>query len=300
MRAETVLEFNRRPSALAYMLGAVHRSPGLRDEVGFPPIRARWHGMRIDPRELTSFLRLTGLNADKGLPMLYPQVVCFPLQMAVLTCRAFPLPIWNALQVRNSLLQHSPISAEDVLDVETDVVAQRIIQKGVEVDLRTTVRSNQRTLWEGVTSFYYRGRSGTGGPPSPRATAPTAADRIATRWRSQSGVGLEFARLSGDYNGIHLSSMYARRFGFRRAFHHPPLVLGQCMARIPSPDADRPQRFDAWLKGPVFYGDELTLHGAPAPHDTTFALTSGDDNRPAMIGRWQSCESDCRLIDSAN
>lgn len=297
MSAKLVLEFNRRPSTLAYMLRALQPSPGLRNAGGFPPVRAIWNEMPIDQRGLKTFLGLTGLKAAEGLPMLYPHVISFPLQMAILTCPAFPLPIWGALQIRNHLLQHRPISGNEALDVETHVADQRILDKGAEVDLRTTVHSKTGLLWESLNTFYYRGRFGQASATSPLAPAPNIGDSVIARWHTLSGVGRQFGRLTGDYNGIHLSNSYARLFGFRRAFHHPQLVLGQCMARLPAPDAEGPQRLDAWLKGPVFYDCDVALHASQEADGTAFGLIPEGDARPAMLGQWRSCAPDSRLVD---
>lgn len=64
------LDFDARPSVAAHMLRAV--VPGcLRPAVPFPPLRARWRGMRPDAARLGQFLRLTGRGAARGLPVLY-------------------------------------------------------------------------------------------------------------------------------------------------------------------------------------------------------------------------------------
>lgn len=294
------LAFNRRPSPLAYMLRALYPSQGLQEAGGFPPLRAVWRGMRIDRRELDTFLRLTGLKADGEVPLLYPHVVGFPLLMSILTCPAFPLPIWNALQIRNHLLQLRPIPASEVLDMESRVAGQRILEKGAEVDLHTTLRSASGLLWESLNTFYYRGRFGVAMPASPLALAPDIDDSSIARWHTPSGVGRQFGRLTGDYNGIHLSNWYARMFGFRRAFHHPQLVLGQCMAHLPTGETGHPQRLDAWLKGPVFYACDVALHATRKANGVAFGLIPDGDTRPAMVGRWLACAPGGRLADGAD
>ncbi len=102
---------------------------------------------------------------------------------------------------------------------------------------------------------------------------------------------VRFGRFTGDYNGIHLWDWYARRMGFRRALYHPPRVLGQCLAHLPSPGL-RPsssalagevhRRLDAWLKGPVAHGATVRLHASALTG--VFALFAGDE-RPSIVGR---------------
>lgn len=294
--ARPVLEvdFAGRPSAVAYMLRALAPSPGLERAGGFPPVRARWQGHRVDRRRLAELLRLTGLPAGDRLPLLYPHVVGFPLLLAVLTLRAWPLSIWRSLAVRTHLLQHRPIPGDAVLDLETRTAGQRILERGAEVDLHTAVRRGGELCWESLVTFYYRGRLGPPGPPSPLARAPGAAGAETAAWRADAGGGWRFGGLNGDYNPLHWGSGYARRLGYRGAFHHPPLVLGQCLARLPDPGAA--QRLDAWLRGPVYQGSRLRLSSAPEPGGVAFALRVDEEPRPALLGRLRAVPPGLRLL----
>jgi len=289
------LEFRERPSIAAYMLRAFYPSLGLRKANVFPPISARWIGHRVDRPQFESFLELTGLRAGPGLPMLYPHVFGFPLQMVILTHPRFPMPIWGALQIRNHLLQHRTIAENAVIDIHTRVADQRILDKGAEVDLHTTVHAHGELAWESLNTFYYRGRFGKSTKPSALAVAPNAGETVIATWRSPSAIGLRFGGFTGDYNGIHCWDGYARIFGFRRAFHHPQCVLAQCMAHLPAPAPNEPQRLDAWLKGPVHYDSELQLRAAVSENGATFAVVADREQRPAIVGRWHSVPASERL-----
>lgn len=284
----TLVEFRRRPSALAYMVGAFRRAAPFHLPSGLPPLRLVWHGLPIDRREVAQFLALTGLPAGGSVSVLYLHVVGFRLLMALLTHRAWPLPIWNALQVRNHFRQHLPIAVGSMLELETHVAGHRVLDKGLEVDLHTAARLHDRVAWESVTTFYYRGRFGEPGPAPALARAPEVGEQEIARWRTAPGAGLRFGRLTGDYNGIHLWTPYARLFGFRGAFQHPQLVLGQCLARLPALDPEAPQRLDAWLKGPVFHGSPVVLSGSAAGAAASFGLFADGDARPAIVGSWSA------------
>ncbi len=284
----------RRPSVAAYMFRALYPA-ALRKPGAFPPIRVRCQGLRLDPGDLAEFLRLTGLTARQGVPVVYPHVFGFRLLMAAVTHPACPIRIFRILQIRNHLLQHGPIDASDVLDLETRVAGQRVLEKGREVDVHTTVRCAGELKWESLCTFYYRGRFGEAGAPSPLARPPPAGGETLASWRTSGEVAFRVARLTGDYNPIHYWRPYARLWGFRQAFHHSQLVLGQCLARLPAPGPV--QRLDAWLRGPVYYGSEVCLRGGTGEADAAFALVPSDDERPAIVGRWRSVEPGSALLD---
>ena len=165
----------------------------------------------------------------------------------------------------------------------------------MEVDLHTTVEVERQLAWESVNTFYYRGRFGEAGPPSPMASAPEAGDEVIDRWRTPAGGGLGFGGLTGDYNGIHWWSTYARLFGFRGAFHHPQLVLGQALAHLAEGASAPAQRLDAWLKGPVYHGSAVTLRARPGTDGTAFAVVAEGEERPAIVGRWRAVPAGSRL-----
>ena len=292
------LEFRRRPSVAAYMLRALHPA-ALRRPGPFPAFEVRWRQARPDRRRLGEFLRLTGLPDEGVLPALYPQALTFPMQLVILTHPACPIPIWRVLQVRNHMLQHRAIPQDTDLDFEARVSSQRVLEKGMELDIHVAARSGGETAWESLTTYYYRGRYGQGGPASPWSDAPAVPSSEIARWRTASGGGWRFSGVSGDYNGIHYWARYARLLEFRGALHHPLVLVGQCLARLPT-SPTRAQRLDAWLKGPVYYGCDVALHASGEPPALTFALRARDDGRPAILGRWRAVGSESRLLDEGD
>lgn len=301
---EVIEEFSRRPSVAAFMARAFLPSPGLRKGGVFPRIVERWQKLRIDKHHLQTFIRMTGLSADAGISLLhspvaallYPHVFGFPLQMALLTRRAFPLPIWGVLQIRNHMLLHRPFSEHEMLNLETGVAGQRILAKGIEVDLHSTLSALGECVWEGLTTFYYRGHYGPEQMASPLAKPLSGGWPETSRWRMPGGVGWRFARLTGDYNGIHWQNWYARRLGFKASLNHPQLVIGQCLARLPVP-ASSCQRLDVWLKGPVYYDTDVRLREFRQPGKHWFDLSMDEKELPSIVGRWCAASTGSRLID---
>ncbi len=292
MQPEIRLDFRTRPSALAFMVRALWRSPGLGR--GVPAIAARWRH-RVDAAELKRFHALSGLPESEALPLLYLHTMGFPLHMAILTQPAFPVPIWRVLQVRNHILQHAPLARDATLDIAARIASHRILEKGAEFDLHTTVHDGATLAWESLNTFYARGRHGA---PTARATAPApkVSPGATARWRLPVGGGWCYGRLSGDFNPLHLWSGYARRRGFGGAFFHPQRVLGQCLARLPRAEA-LPLRLDAWLKGPVFYGALVALHRETGADGTRFALHVNEDERPAIVGHLRPANGSSMLVE---
>ena len=293
------LEFRRRPATLSYMRSALRFRPGLGTGGRFPEIAVRWIGHRVDPRQLHEFLTLSGLAPTTLQPLLYLHSVSFPLQMVILTHRKFPVPIWRMLQVRNHLLQHRSLPADAPMDIAFRVAGQRSLEKGTEVDLLGEARAKGELVWEGLTSFYFRGRTGAMDIASPPVQAPEPSGDLVAELRMPNHGRWRFGAITGDYNGIHLWDWYARLFGFKRALLHPQRVLGYCMERLAQGNCEGMLRLDAWLKGPVHYRSEVRLRARVSDADTTFALTTEDDARPSILGRLRRVAPGSRLVDIA-
>jgi acyl dehydratase len=293
MNEAVSLDFDRRPSAIPYMLRGM--MPVTRRQDLAPRIGAAWHRHRADPGELAEFSRIAGLPSGVAeLPLLYPHTFGFRLAMAILTHPRFPVPIWGVLQTRNHLVQHRPIAVDEPLDFQAVVMHGRAVPKGAEFDLRTTVEVAGTLVWESVVTFFTRGRFGEPEPASPLTRAPSEVGPPAAEWTMRNADHWKFGRFTGDYNGIHLWDWYARRLGFRRALYHPARVLGECLARLPRPaPTEHPRgrlRLDAWLKGPVPHGANVRLHAATTSTTSTFALFAGDE-RPSIVGRLAALET---------
>ncbi len=285
--------YERPPSAFFYMARAIMRD-GASSNISThapKPLSATWRGHRVQPRQLAQLLHMCELERASTLPVLYPHIVGFRLNMALLTHPRFPLPIWNALQIRNRIKQHAPMPIDAAYDFTTSVRAPRILDKGVEIDLLTTFSSEGDLVWEGANTFYYRGRFGLAEARPPEAASPAPPEALHSTWRGPIGSGWAMARLTGDYNGIHLADAYARLFGFPRAFPHPQILTGQCLARLGRDDAN-PRALDLWLKGQAPYGAQLRLHAAEDGDALAFALFAEGQPKSLIVGRMHAAPAD--------
>ena len=294
VQSSMILEMHDRPPfAGTFMARAFLPSPGLPKGGDIPQIAERWTALRIEPNHLAAFRVATGGRHDDGISVLYPHVLGFRLQMALLTHPAFPLPIWKALQIRNRLVLHREILPGETLDLETRTGAHRTAGKGVEIDLHSCLSRGSDCVWESVITYFYRGRFGEATADAHALSSPeVAGESLVERFRMPTGGGWRFGTLTGDYNGIHWWPWYSRRFGFRAAFLHPQRVVGICMSRLCSNNAV-PQTLDVWIKGPVFYGAQVALSVDRRDDSVRFGLSLDGDPRMALVASWRHEASNC-------
>ena len=283
MPAPIRLEYRAKPSALRFVSNLARPSPGFADDGQLPDIQAHWPGHRASRREIADFFELSGLPDRGHASILYPHTVSFPMLMAVLSHPAFPLPIWRVLQVRNRMIQHEPIAPDAVFDFTVRTGERRLLEKGVEMDLRVEARKEGRVVWEAVNTFYARGRFGEA--RAEPAASPGVGGAPATEWRMPAHGRWRYGQLSGDFNPLHMSDWYARRAGYAGAFTHPQRAIGQCLGHLDAAH-HAPMQLDTWIKGPVFYDAKVSLRSESRPAGSVFALHVDDDARPAIVGRF--------------
>jgi len=264
-------------------------SPGFSGR--FPDMALTWEGFRADRGRMVRWLRdfaaATGMDGADGPPSLFLHAVSFRAHMTLITHPRFPFPVWEMLQIRNHLLRHRPLDPHAAYRMEVRTMDQRVMERGAELDLRTTLSDAAGVAWESLNTYYHRGRHWNERPDAdpPQRASPAVDGPEVVRWHTAAGGAMRFARLTGDFNPVHLWDGYARRRGYEGAFLYPQQAIGQCLVRLPGPPEPHPGQLDVWVKGPVYGGREVRLHAAQEVEETRFALYCGNERRPQLVGR---------------
>jgi hypothetical protein len=286
------LNVHKQPSLMAIYLRGLRPRAGLAPGRRVPRISLTWTGTRVDGRHLRTYLAACGLEASAGdqLPLLYPLALCFPLHLQLLTHPRFPLRFPRMLTVRSHISRHLPLRVDQKLILWCSLGDQRVLPGGLEVDCLTRITIEDGgepwLAWENINVYYFPGRFGEPDAPSgfSRLCSPGRDDALAS-WRNRDGTGWTFARLSGDLNGLHYSSTYARMLGYEGDFSHAPAILSDSLGRLPPRLLGRTRlRLDAYFKGPVYYGREVALRGEVAADRARFDLHCAGNPRPCLSG----------------
>ncbi|MCF6509142.1 hypothetical protein E9549_17285 [Blastococcus sp. MG754426] len=229
-----------------------------------PATRLARTGVTVDPAELAGYARVCRFPLADTLPATYPHVLAFPLQLALMSDRAFPLALPGLVHVRNRIDVLRPIGTTEALDLE--VRAERFARhrSGATVDLCASVRSAGAEVWRSRSTYLARGATAPEGAPESDVTVAVGdLDRAVATWRVPDDAGRRYAKVSGDVNPIHLSGLTAKAFGFKRAIAHGMWVKARVLAALENrlPDAFA---VDAAFRKPLFLPSTVTLSTAPA------------------------------------
>lgn len=214
----------------------------------------------VDRDHLARYQRLCGWDVGDRLPPTYPHVLGFPLQVALMTGRGFPMPLLGLVHVESMITLHRALSADEALTISVRVEALRAHRKGRLVDLVTEVDVGGERVWSGRSSYLHRGGSNPDAPQGDSAPAfPQGAPSAV--WRLPEGLGREYGSVSGDVNPIHLHALTARPLGFPRAIAHGMWTYARTLAAL-GLRTGRPSTSQVWFRKPVLLPSsvELVVH----------------------------------------
>lgn len=217
-------------------------------------------GVTVKQDHLADYALACGFGLGGALPPTYPHVLAFPLQVALMADRSFPLPLPGLVHLANRITAHRATTPDERLDLR--VHAERFVAhpKGAQVDLVAHVSSNGEPVWEGRSTYLARGADAPADNPpgTDIAEPPTPTGTAAATWKVAGDTGRRYAAASGDVNPIHLYPLTARAMGFPRAIAHGMWTAARAVAALQGriPDA---ARYDVVFRKPLLLPSTVEL-----------------------------------------
>lgn len=189
----------------------------------------------VDPAALADYARVCGFAVDGYLPVTYPQVLSFALQVRLMSSGDFPLRLPGLVHLRQRMAQHRPVAADESLHVTVHAERFRPHPRGAQVDLVTEVTVAGEPVWTGRSTYLARGAKAPdadAGGADPSEPAMITGPHPDARWRLPPDLGRRYARVSGDVNPIHLHPLPAKAFGFPGAIAHGMWTVARSVAAL--------------------------------------------------------------------
>lgn len=221
--------------ARAALTGPLHRGDAL-PEAGY-----ELAPQTIDARHLADYDKVCGFRYSDVLPATYLHVLAFPLQVALMTERAFPFPLVGMVHLANEITVHRPVSVADEVAFNVRAADLRAHPAGRQLDLVSEARVDGELAWSGRSTYLRREKASeqrTKTGTEDKRTAPAHAV-AGLQLRVGGDTGRRYAAVSGDRNPIHLYGLTAKAFGFPAAIAHGMWLKARTLATLEGrlPDA---------------------------------------------------------------
>lgn len=296
--SSTVVSFAAPPPFVPMYLKAIFgkRRAGLKRGQRLPSLTAECASMSISEENLAAYRRVCGI-ANDVFPPLYPHVVAGSLHLAILTHKDFPLSAMGTLHVRNHILQRRALRSAENVSVACALGENRVVKSGIELDITTVFRSKEERVWEGISTYLVRGKFGEPEEASPRSKLTGGTPDVeGDSWHLTPGIGRRYAKVSGDYNPIHLSPILGKLFGYRRDFVHGMWAAASCLAHIVPPKSETVQ-CDFLFKGPNFINSTVRLLKTDLDDGIRFDLFCGNNPKPTINGSQRAVDPSAALVE---
>jgi acyl dehydratase len=279
--------FETEPDLRRILARAVLRRSGGGETV--PDVRAVRRGIRIDVGHLLDYARVCGFTVSSSVPLTYPHLLAFPLQISVMTDRAFPIPLIGSVHVENVIRSPRAIAPDAVLDVVVWADNLRPHRRGRQVDLVSEVSAGGEVVWREVSTYFARGAEH---PDAPRSDPPDLAGLEAAStgptWRLSEGTGRRYATVSGDWNPIHLHTLTAKPLGFpsviAQGMYTYARVLAGLGAKLPAEGVTS----HVWFRKPLGLPSTVRVRSVFSDHRTVSLVESvrGDRQHAIVENTW--------------
>ncbi|MFI7586864.1 MaoC family dehydratase [Spongisporangium articulatum] len=266
-----VVELSSAPGALTtYRRAVLQRAHG-KDRV--PDKVLKLTGVTPELDHVKAYLDVCGGRLTDTLPLLYPHMLGFPLQMSLLTDGDSPFAAMGLVHVLNSATQLKPLPLSAALDVEAEMAAPQLHRRGRTIDLLVRVSIDGELVWHSSSTYLKRestkGRSEevAGEGKAEKAVPEALLTKPGPLWRLPSDLGRQYGEVSGDRNPIHMYGLSAKLFGFNSAIAHGMWTAARSLAALEGrvPDAVRNDvefKQPIPLPGTVEFADDGGIAGA--------------------------------------
>lgn len=282
-RDPSVTRVEATPNLTALLARAVLTSPGRGGDT-LPDITLVHPEATIDRDSVADYAQVCGFTVSDVLPPTYLHMLAFPLSVQIMADRSFPFALAGLVHVRNSITQHRPVTADEVVDVAVHLADLRPHPKGRQFDVVAEARVDGDVVWDSRSVYLKKGRGGDADDaPTGAAAVDVAVLPSTSVWKVPADIGRQYGAVSGDRNPIHLSPLTARAFGFPKAIAHGMWTKARALAGL---EGRRPEAFevDVLFKLPVLL--PATVHyatAATADGGFEFALRS-HGGKPHLAG----------------
>ncbi|OYU43209.1 MAG: hypothetical protein CFE44_19650 [Burkholderiales bacterium PBB4] len=280
------IEVTRPLSALGVALGALRSSAKRPGPVkALPKVTYVRPEVVLDAEHIAAYTRVCGLHPAQGVPVIYPQLLTFPLAMAFFGSEHCPWPALGTVHLANRIYQHQALHVGDALRVEMRTGELQAHEKGQVFHLEMAIMRNHVLVWEATQTLLRIGvHQPTGKAYESRIDSDAPLSRQAD-FAAPADTGRRYAKVSGDFNPIHLTQASARLFGFRQAIAHGLWTTARALAPL-VPDAPMAQaELEVEFKTPLFLPSTASLWSTRKTLGTLFEVRNAQGDKPHVRGR---------------
>lgn len=286
--------------ALLSMIFGPKQLPKRLLSVGFmPQLSINSDSVAVNAQNLTHYRKKCGLSEGKGLPILYPTVETFCMNLACMCLPTFPVSVIGGVLAHYKATMHRPIQETEILTYRQRLLPKmRQTKRGdTEFDMSVSVLSDTgELLWEDTSTFLSFGNQRQGTSKQSEPELDVRSFQASEKWQLSIQDGPQFAALNGDINFIHMHPILARLFGFKSNIAHGVYLVSKSIAAMQTGKQQQfPQAVCASFKRPAVLPGQFTCHWQQgtqgAMFSSEYSVCSEETGKTVLSGKY-TCGQD--------
>ena len=251
------------------------------------PVELEARRVVLSAAHLQRYRDVCSVPAGAEVPPAYLHLVAMPMHMQLFVVENFPVKVLGLIHLRNTIRVLHPVELRAPLRLTVHFDTMRLTDAGQEYDFTTRYEQNGTVVWEEVSTMFARGntapKEGSRRPAIERANAPATGVSTETL-EVRDNTGWRYARVSGDFNPIHLTARTAQMFGFKQAVAHGMWSMGRCLASASPQLPKGKMQIDTQFKLPVYIPSQALARTweVPGGAEISMCTMKGDRLHLAM------------------
>lgn len=275
--------------APAMLAGLLRPRAGVPEDSGTLQAEAlQVNGLKLDQTRLAQYRTACGFADADDMPVTWPFVWLFPLQLALLTAPSWPIRPVGLVHLGIDFHLHRPLKAGEEVSGRCRLGTAGLTPRGLEFEMLLDLDGpGGEPVWRGQSRVLARGprnrmRTGTREPQ----IVPTGPDMTPVgRMTASPRTSWQYARVSSDWNPIHLGWLGARLFGFRQPVAHGMWSVARALAVLGVGDGTNAASVEAVFKAPLYLPAQVAVNAGPADVLGRWFEVAEDGGRTLVSGR---------------
>ncbi|WP_172449278.1 MaoC family dehydratase [Bowmanella denitrificans] len=269
------------PKVPAMLLRAAVKSGQQAPAPQLPELVLRCEGLKADSDKLDEYHELLAWDKEQVHPC-WLHCLALPLHLGLLLDKGFPFKVMGLVHMENHITQYRPVSRHEKLSISCRFDKLRRHRLGWQFSLLTDIQVGEEMVWQGRSvSLVRQGDLPKRSLPSSSANLPAGQ-----LWHLDASLGRQYAKVSGDYNPIHLYPWSARFFGFKSQIIHGMWSKARCITAL-APLLGEAYSLSVSFRKPVFLPCEVSFHAEEGENGGSFTLGSAGGQDLHLSGKYQ-------------
>ncbi len=245
--------------------------PGLSSEV---------RALKINPEHLHSYQSLCGFQQSDKLPATYLHMLAFPLFLNILIQQDFPMKAMGQVHLRNKISVLEPFDLRQAINMTAGISRSILTSRGLEWDIDVHAHVDNQLVWSSESTFLHRCKTDI------KRGSVATVKRLGKpqQWSVAADTGRRYARISGDYNPIHLTDITAKLFGFKQAIAHGMWSKARCLAALDQQLPASGYSVDVSFHRPLFLPSQVQFYTGQHQGKQRFSLFNQGGDQAHLDG----------------